>query len=68
MKHCVLGVVLETVGDHQVKILLQIRDGAVHVSLQFGAHGGKIHGLGDELQVIRDLEEHGDKQIRMRKT
>lgn len=61
MKHGVLGVVLETVGDHQVKVLLQVGDGAVHVSLKFGAHGGKVHGLGDELQVIGDLEEDGDE-------
>lgn len=57
MKHGVLGVVLEAVGDHEVKILLQVCDGAVGMSLQLGAHGGKVHGLGNKLQVIWDLSE-----------
>lgn len=51
----VLGVVLEAVGDHQVEVPLQVGDGAVGVSLQLAAHGGEVHGLGDELQVVGDL-------------
>lgn len=57
MKHGVLGVVLEAVGDHEVKVLLQVRDGAIGMSLQFGTHGGEVHGLGNKLQVIWDLSE-----------
>lgn len=57
MKHGVLGVVLEAVVDHEVEVLLDVRDGAIGMSLQFGTHGGEVHGLGYKLQVIWDLRE-----------
>lgn len=63
VKHGVLGVVLEAVGDHEVKVLLQVCNGAVGVSLQFAAHGGEVHGLGNELQVIWDLREFLQTQL-----
>lgn len=55
MEHGVLGVVLEAVGDHEVKVLLQVSDGAVGVSLQLCTHGGEVHRLGNKLQIIWDL-------------
>lgn len=37
------------------------------MSLQFGAHGGEVHGLGDELQVIWDLSESRPRDREQRK-
>lgn len=63
VEHCVLGVVEETVGHHQVEICLEVGHRAVGVTFQLRAHCREVHRLADELQVVWDLlrgKEHTD--------
>lgn len=52
VKHSVLSIIEQAVGDHKVEVSLQVSKRAVLVSLQLGPHGGEVHGLRDKLQVI----------------
>jgi len=47
-----LRVVCEAVGDHQVKILLEIVHGLVPEVLDFVPHGGQVHGFLHHVHVI----------------
>lgn len=56
MEHRVLGIVAQAVGYHEVEVTLQLCKRAVSVGFQLGAHGGEVHGLGYELQIVWYLQ------------
>lgn len=51
----VFSIIPHAVGNYKVKVFLKLIQGSVQVGLQLPPHGGKIHWVGNEFQVIWNL-------------
>lgn len=60
MEKRLLGVVRHAVGDDEVEVVLEVLQAPVAVKVDSFSHGGKVHGVLDVVQVVRNLQETRD--------
>lgn len=65
VKERFLGVVGHAVGNDEVEVSFKLLKAPVTMSIDAFPHGGKIHGLFDVVQVVRNLQGTEEKHQRL---
>lgn len=57
VEECLLGVVGHAVGNYEVKVSFKLVKAPVTMSIDAFPHGGKVHGVFNVVQVVRNLQK-----------